>query len=158
MPDLPLAPSVEDRDGLPLSRLTLGQDVLADFGATGFTLRAHPIQLVRPQLSGVFRASDLGNLNSGRRIRVAGLVTYRQRPGTASGVTFVTVGDETGSTNVVVWRDVASRQRRALIASRLLIVYGTLERRGPVTHLIAIGLEDASHLLAGLAVAAHEFH
>jgi len=158
VPDLPLAPSDEDRDSLPLSPLTLGQEVLADFGATGFTLRTHPMQLVRPHLPGVFRASDLGTLNSGRRIRVAGLVTCRQRPGTASGVTFVTLEDETGNTNVVVWRDVAERQRRALIASRLLIVYGTLERQGPVMHLIASELTDASHLVAGLAVAAHEFH
>ena len=161
VPDWPLAPSDEAEErqsAAELQPMTLGQEVLADFGSTGLTLRAHPMRLVRSQLSGVYRACDLGRVPSGRRIRVAGLVTCRQRPGTASGVTFVTLEDETGNTNVVVWRDVAEKQRRALIASRLMIVYGTLEHQGPVTHLIAVELTDASHLVAGLVLVAHEFH
>ena len=85
---------------------------------------------------------------------MAGLVTRRQRPGTARVVTVSVCWRRPANTNVVVWRDVAERQRRALIASRLLIVLRDAERQGPVTHLIASELTDASYLVARLAVAA----
>ena len=101
---------------------------------------------------------DVPSPSMGRTIHVAGLVTCRQRPGTASGVTFVTLEDETGNTNVVVWRDVAERFRVALLSSRLLVVTGRLEHQGPITHLIAARLEDASELLGELVVAGREFH
>ena len=156
--DLPLAPSQKTIGPAPLKPLTLGQEVIADFHTTGFTLRVHPLKLLRGLLKGTFRADDLKQIPSGRNIRVAGLVTCRQRPGTASGVTFVTLEDETGNTNVIVWRDLAKTERRALIASRLMIVYGKLEHQGPVTHLVALHMEDASHLLADLSVSSHDFH
>ncbi len=89
---------------------------------------------------------------------MGGLVTCRRRPGTASGVTFVTPEDETGNTNVVAWRDLAERERRVLMSSRLMIVHGKLEHQGAVTHLIAPHLENASHLIAGLDPASHDFH
>ncbi|HNY46043.1 MAG TPA: error-prone DNA polymerase, partial [Casimicrobium sp.] len=156
--DLPLAPSESGEMHDALTPLNLGQDVIADFRSTGLTLRAHPLRLLRPLLRGTYRAEDLKKVTNGQRIRVAGLVTCRQRPGTASGVTFVTLEDETGNTNVVVWRDLAERERRALIASRLMIVHGTLEHQGPITHLVANHMEDASHLLADLMVVSHDFH
>jgi error-prone DNA polymerase len=156
--DLPLAPSSTDHSLAPLTPLTLGQEVIADFRSTGLTLRAHPLKLLRGLLEGTHRAEDLKKVASGKRIRVAGLVTCRQRPGTASGVTFVTLEDETGNTNVIVWRDLAEKERRALITSRLMIVHGKLEHQGPVTHLVALHMEDASHLLADLMVASHDFH
>lgn len=156
--DLPLAPSESGEMHDALTPLNLGQDVIADFRSTGLTLRAHPLQLLRSLLRGTYRAEDLKKVTNGQRIRVAGLVTCRQRPGTASGVTFVTLEDETGNTNVVVWRDLAERERRALIASRLMIVHGTLEHQGPITHLVANHMEDASHLLADLMVVSHDFH
>jgi len=156
--DLPLAPSESGEMHDALTPLNLGQDVIADFRSTGLTLRTHPLRLLRPLLRGTYRAEDLKKVTSGQRIRVAGLVTCRQRPGTASGVTFVTLEDETGNTNVVVWRDLAERERLALIASRLMIVHGTLEHQGPITHLVANHMEDASHLLADLMVVSHDFH
>ncbi len=156
--DLPLAPTTIDDTPAPLKPLTLGQEVIADFRSTGLTLRVHPLKLLRGLLAGTQQAEKLRSLPSGRNIRVAGLVTCRQRPGTASGVTFVTLEDETGNTNVVVWRDLAEKERRALITSRLMIVHGKLEHQGPITHLVAAHMEDASHLLADLAVASHDFH
>ena len=156
--DLPLAPSADEHSPALLTPLTLGQEVIADFRSTGLTLRAHPLKLLRGLLKGTYRAEDLKTVTSGRHIRVAGLVTCRQRPGTASGVTFVTLEDETGNTNVIVWRDLAEKERRALVASRLMIVHGKLEHQGPITHLVALHMEDASHLLADLMVVSHDFH
>jgi len=156
--DLPLAPTVIDDSPAPLLPLTLGQEVIADYRSTGLSLRVHPLQLLRGLLRGTYQADKLRRVPSGRNIRVAGLVTCRQRPGTASGVTFVTLEDETGNTNVVVWRKLADKERRALIASRLMIVHGKLEHQGPITHLVAAHMEDASHLLADLTVSSHDFH
>ncbi len=156
--DLPLAPTMNDQSPAPLIPLTLGQEVIADFRSTGLTLRVHPLKLLRGLLPGIYRAEDLKKVPSERHIRVAGLVTCRQRPGTASGVTFVTLEDETGNTNVIVWRDLAEKERRPLIASRLMIVHGQLQHQGPITHLVAHHMEDASHLLADLMVVSHDFH
>lgn len=121
-------------------------------------MRAHPLRLLRGLLTGTYRAEELKQITSGRHIRVAGLVACRQRPGTASGVTFDTLEDETGNTNGIVWRDLAEKERRALIASRLMIVHGKLEQQDPIAHLVALHTEDASHLLADLTVASHDFH
>ncbi len=89
---------------------------------------------------------------------VVGLVTGRQRPGTASGVTFVTLEDEFGMVNVVVWRDLAERQRRVLVGSQLMQVKGRLERVGEVSHVIAGHLQDMTPLLHGLDVRSRDFH
>jgi error-prone DNA polymerase len=158
--DLPLAPTQKDSASAALIPLNESQEVIADYRNLGLTLRAHPMQLLRAQLKGIHRASDLSTTKSGRHIRVAGLVTCRQRPGTATGVTFVTLEDETGNTNVVVWKTLADQpaERRALIASRMLIVHGKLEHQGPITHLVALHLEDASTMLGSLAVSSHDFH
>lgn len=161
VPDLPLAPTAERVNALPLLPMTLGQEVIADFASTGLTLRAHPLSLLRDQLTSTYnavRSDRLRRVASGRTIKVAGLVTCRQRPSTASGVTFVTLEDEAGNTNVVVWRDVAEQFRIPLLASRLMVVTGTLEHQGPITHLIAGRLEDATEMLGGLLVAGREFH
>jgi len=158
LPDLPAAPSDISNAAAPLKPLTLGQEVIADYRSTGLTLRVHPLKLLRGLLAGTQQAASLKKIPSGRNIRVAGLVTCRQRPGTASGVTFVTLEDETGNTNVIVWRDLAEKERRVLIASRLMIVHGKLQHQGPISHLVAAHMEDASHLLADLAVASHDFH
>ena len=94
----------------------------------------------------------------GSAARAAGLVTCRQRPDTASGVVFVTLEDETGTVNVIVWRDLLERQRRELLGARLLAVEGTIERDGEVVHLIARRLADHSHLLGDLLVRSRDFH
>jgi error-prone DNA polymerase len=91
-------------------------------------------------------------------VRAAGLVTCRQRPDTASGVVFVTLEDETGCINVVLWRDLVERQRREMLGARLLGVQGMIERDGEVVHLIARRLFDHSELLGPLAAASRDFH
>jgi error-prone DNA polymerase len=137
-----------------------GEDIVADFATLGLTLGRHPLALLRDRLQkqNMRTAAELRNLPHGRITRVTGLVTGRQRPGTASGVTFVTLEDETGMINVIVWRDLAERQRKELLRSNLLTVYGTLERAGEVVHLIAGRLRDQSALLGKLTTRSRDFH
>src|SRR3546814_6900964 len=98
-----------------------GQDVIADYRSLGLTLGAHPVSLLRERLrrERCLGSADLQTRRHGSRLRAAGLVTMRQRPATASGAVFVTLEDEGGIINVVVWRDLAERQRRELVGSRL---------------------------------------
>jgi error-prone DNA polymerase len=126
----------------------------------GLTLGRHPLALLRPRLRdlGLIPAAAVQALAHGSRARAAGLVTCRQRPDTASGVIFVTLEDETGCLNVIVWRDLAERQRRELLGARLLAVDGRIERDGDVVHLMARRLADRSALLGGLLVPSRDFH
>ena len=103
-------------------------------------------------------AEQIHTLPHGRRARTAGIVTGRQRPDTASGVVFVTLEDETGYVNVVVWHNLGERQRRELLGSQLMGVEGVLERDGEVVHLVARRLMDHSALLGRLATASRDFH
>ena len=137
-----------------------GEDIVADYASLGLTLGRHPLALLRERLQRqrMFTAADLKTLPHGRIARVTGLVTGRQRPGTASGVTFVTLEDETGMINVIVWRDLAERQRKELLRSSLLTVYGTLEREGEVVHVIAERLRDQTALLGSLVARSRDFH
>src|SRR5437763_12401765 len=125
-----------------------GEDIVADYASLGLSLGRHPLALLRERLkrARMLTAAELKTLPHGRLARVTGLVTGRQRPGTASGVTFVTLEDETGMVNVIVWRDLADRQRKELLRSSLMSVYGTLEREGEVVHLIAARLRDQTAL------------
>ncbi|HJS39505.1 MAG TPA: OB-fold nucleic acid binding domain-containing protein, partial [Burkholderiales bacterium] len=145
---------------LPLPPPGEGEDIVADYASLGLTLGRHPLALLRPRLGGLglMPATALHGRVHGSRVRTAGLVTCRQRPDTASGVIFVTLEDETGCVNVVVWRDVAERQRRALLGARLLAVEGRIERDGDVVHLIAGRLEDHSALLGRLLALSRDFH
>ncbi|MGH8851034.1 MAG: error-prone DNA polymerase [Casimicrobiaceae bacterium] len=137
-----------------------GESIVADYASLGLTLGRHPLALLRDRLQRqrMLTAAELRTLPHGRVTRVTGLVTGRQRPGTASGVTFVTLEDETGMVNVIVWRDLAERQRRELLRSNLLTVYGTLEREGEVVHLIAARLQDQTALLGRLTARSRDFH
>ncbi|WP_300499990.1 error-prone DNA polymerase [Marinobacter sp.] len=139
---------------------TEGQNVLADYASQGLTLQRHPLALLREQghLKFCLRAEQLRNIQPGRPVQVAGLVTGRQRPGSASGVTFVTLEDETGNVNVVVWLETARRQRKPLITARLLHVKGVLEREGDIVHVMAGRLSDLSHLIQTLPVNSRDFH
>jgi error-prone DNA polymerase len=141
---------------------TEGQDILADYASVGLTLRRHPLALLRPRLNRYdFRtAEQLKSLPHDTPVRVAGLVTGRQHPGTAKGVIFVTLEDETGQVNVVVWKSLSRKQRRPLLLSRLMRVDGRLERDldSGVTHLIAENLEDYSALVGQLAARSRDFH
>ncbi|AIR91176.1 error-prone DNA polymerase [Pseudomonas cremoricolorata] len=139
---------------------SVGQDVAADYQSLGTTLGPHPLALLRPRLRalGCRSAAELDELVHGDQLAMAGLVVGRQRPQTASGVTFVTLEDEFGLVNVVVWRELAERQRKALVGSHLLKVSGRLEQQGEVRHLIARRLDDISPLLGGLSVQSRDFH
>lgn len=150
--------SIEEAQvALPLP--TVAQDLMADYATTGTTLGPHPLAMLRRQLAAKrFRSSqELLELEHGRTLSVAGLVVGRQRPGTASGVTFVTLEDEFGMINVVVWRDLAERQRKVLVGSQLLQVFGRLESQSGVRHLIAQRLYDLTPLLTGLDVRSRDF-
>jgi error-prone DNA polymerase len=157
-PVLAHAAIVESAADLPAP--TEGQDILADYASLGLTLRRHPLALLRPKLARLrmITARELLHTPTGKPVRVAGLVTCRQHPDTAKGVIFITLEDETGQINVVVWKRLSRKQRRPLLAARLLRVDGTLEREGEVTHLIAEHLTDYSTLIGNLDVHSRDFH
>ena len=136
------------------------QNLTEDYQSTGLTLGRHPMALLRnhPALRGYKRHADLAHLSHKRFVRIAGIVTGRQRPGTATGVIFITLEDETGNSNIVVWRDLVERYRAAVLHSRLLCVKGVLEREGSVIHVIAGHLEDQTHLLGELETRSRDFH
>ncbi|WP_305970509.1 MULTISPECIES: error-prone DNA polymerase [unclassified Mameliella] len=131
-----------------LPAMTLGQEVIEDYLALRLSLRAHPMELLRPRLPESLPHERLDRATG--RITVTGLVITRQRPGTASGVIFLTLEDETGVSNVVVWSRVYEAFRKAVIAGRLLRVTGRIEREGQVVHVIAERIEDISPMLSSL--------
>jgi error-prone DNA polymerase len=137
-----------------------GEDIAADYASLGLTLGRHPLALLRKRLARLqlIQAQKLHRLPHGSAARVAGLVTCRQRPDTASGVIFVTLEDETGNVNVVVWNNLVERQRTELLGARLLGVQGTIERDGEVVHLVARRLYDYTSMLGPLTVTARDFH
>ncbi len=135
-------------------------NMLADYRATGLTLGRHPMALLRGHAAFKHckRQEDLIHLNNHRFVRVAGLVTGRQRPGSASGVVFLTLEDETGNINVIVWKDLQQRYRQALLASKLLLVKGIMECKNEVIHVIAGELVDHSEALETLCIKSRDFH
>ncbi len=138
---------------------TEADNIIQDYRTTGLTLRRHPLALLRPQLDKMRMSSAAGvrGARSGQLIRAAGIVTGRQHPQTAKGTTFVTLEDETGFVNVIVWARLAARQRRELLLSRLLAVAGRVERQGEVVHLVAGRLIDHSALLGELSFHSRNF-
>lgn len=148
------APVHEPSLELPAARE--GEDILFDYDATGLTLRRHPLALLRERLarSRILNAAQLRDLPHGRTVRACGLVTVRQQPGTAKGTIFVTLEDETGPVNVIVWKHVREQQREALLKARLLAVEGVWQRDvdsgGQVQHLVAQRLKDLTPLLGRL--------
>ncbi|MEZ6243378.1 MAG: error-prone DNA polymerase [Phycisphaerales bacterium] len=137
--------------------------VFHDYGSTGLSLKAHPVSFIRDELDriGVTPAQGLrGDLlcPQGRRVLVAGVVLVRQRPGTASGVVFVTLEDETGIANLVIWPKVYEQFRRVVRMSRALLVGGRVEREGEVVHVHAERIEAIDAILAGLAATSRDFH
>lgn len=129
-----------------LPNMQLGEEVVEDYVSTRLTLRAHPMELLRPTLQGLVTNASLPTITLGRH-SVCGLVITRQRPGTASGVIFLTLEDETGVCNIVVWPKVYEQFRRSIMGARLLRVTGYLQREGIVVHLIAQAVEDHSQKL-----------
>jgi len=141
-----------------------GEEIVADYASLGFTLGRHPVALLRHVLSSknILDAKTLNQRPHGSRVRTAGLVTCRQHPDTKTGVVFVTLEDESGNVNVVVWQDLFRRYRRELLGANLLGVEGVVESESGVVHLIARRFVDHTPLLAGLpgplAVHSHDFH
>ncbi|RYY87998.1 MAG: DNA polymerase III subunit alpha [Chitinophagaceae bacterium] len=135
---------------LPL--LLESEQVVQDYGALGLSLKAHPLQFLRPHLhkGGCVRAADLVTLPHGAPVRIAGLVLVRQRPGTAKGVWFMTIEDETGTANLVLFPQVVEAYRRKIVGARLFLADGTVQREGIVVHVIVKRGWDASSLLRKL--------
>lgn len=156
------APVQEDFLAFPAA--SEGEEVVFDYAALGLTLRSHPLLLLRARLAkeNLLTAAQLRDLPSGRLVRACGIVVMRQQPQTAKGVVFVTLEDETGSVNVIVWKSLRERQRQALMHARLLAVYGVWQRDeesgGEVRHLIARHLRDLTPLLGQLATQSRDFH
>jgi error-prone DNA polymerase len=144
-----------------LGRPGVMEDVIADYASTGLSLKNHPLALLRARLDGmgIRRAEELpgDGLESGEQVQVAGLVICRQRPDTASGVLFLTLEDETGVANLIVWPKVAESQREALLNAGFILVTGVLQRQDGVTHVIAKHAEDCSAWLDGLEVRSRDF-
>ena len=154
--DLPLfaavarGPAQEPDAKLP--PMPLGEHVVEDYRHLSLSLKAHPVAFVRGKLAarGVLRAQDLDTRKSGRRIRIAGLVLVRQRPGTAKGVVFMTLEDETGTANVIVWPKMFEAFRPVVIGARFVAVTGTLQSTDGVIHLVASKLQDLTPMLSVL--------
>lgn len=159
---LPLLGAVTSRReaqvALPMP--TAAEDMRADYALTGTTLGRHPLSFLRKTLTArrCLRSSELDRVSAGRFVRAAGLVRVRQQPQTASGVIFLTLEDEEGTINVVVWQHVAQRQRRVLLESQLLAVEGRIQREDGVQHLVAERLENYGELLGSLETRSRDFH
>ncbi len=162
---LPLAAAdptaMQVSEGRPLLGMpTEAQGIVADIAAVGLTLGRHPVALLRARLQadGLQCMADVAQLPHGQWVRTAGLVLVRQRPGSASGVTFITLEDETGQLNLIVWKNIGERFRRPLVEAGLLEVQGTLQREGQVLHLVARRLIDRTTLTGRLNVPSRDFH
>ncbi|RZI59606.1 MAG: error-prone DNA polymerase [Rubrivivax sp.] len=148
-----------DEPVLDLAPAAEGEEVIWDYRALGLTLRSHPLKLLRPLLAKrrLVTASDLAAMPNGRVVHYCGIVTLRQQPGTAKGVIFLSLEDETGNVQVIVWPSIQEKQRRALLRSRLMAVHGTWQRQGDACSLIAGRLEDLTDLLGELETTSRDF-
>jgi error-prone DNA polymerase len=145
----PIDGEVINEPTVTLPVMNLGEAVVEDYVAMRLSLRAHPVELIRPTLDNITPHAELTHVPLGR-ITVCGLVITRQRPGTASGVVFLTLEDETGVSNIVVWAKVYKQFRAVVMGGRLLQVSGYLQREGIVVHLIAQDIQDISYKLSEL--------
>jgi len=155
-----LASAPIDEPAVALAAPTEAQEIVDDYASIGLTLRRHPLALLRARLQkhAFSTAEQLKEMPTKTPVRVVGLVTCRQHPDTAKGVIFVTLEDETGQINVVVWKKLSQEQRRPLLGARLLHVEGILEREGEVVHVIAEDLHDRSVLIGDLNASSRDFH
>lgn len=161
VPDKDLLRPTEVEEEIPqLAAPTEGEEILSDYRAQGLTLGRHPLALLRPALLAkrFFPAEVLNTFSNNQLARGAGIVAGRQRPGTAKGVLFVTLEDETGNVNVIVWPDLVDKYRREVLGARLLGVYGVWQVEGIVRHLVARRLVDLSHMLGRLPAPSRDFH
>ena len=158
-PDLPLFRAMgvreegSERREIALPAMPLSEEVVADYQTTRLSLKAHPMAFLRPALAarGFVRAADLRARKFRSMVQVAGVVLIRQRPGSAKGVTFITLEDETGVVNLVVWPDLKEKQRKVVMGARLMEVRGRVEYDDEVIHVIAAHLTDATPALHALS-------
>ncbi|HAQ36345.1 MAG: error-prone DNA polymerase [Maricaulis sp.] len=157
-PDLPLFTHGETADEgadipVPLPAMPLSEHVIADYQTLALSLKGHPMRFLRADYAGrgFTPAADLKRLRTGRRVSVSGLVLIRQRPGSASGVVFITLEDETGVVNLVVWPDMMKRFRSTVMGARLMAVEGSVQSEDNVIHVVARSLSDETSLLAHLS-------
>lgn len=157
-PDLPLFRAGQDEGHEPpvlLPAMPICEHVVADYQTLRLSLKAHPMAFLRSSMArqGFIRAADLSSLRNGRRLRLAGLVLVRQRPGSAKGVCFITLEDESGVANLVVWPKVMAAFRKVIMTARLMQVTGRLQRdpESDVTHIVAEALQDRSDVLLHLS-------
>lgn len=149
-----------EEDILELPEAHEGEEIVFDYAALGLSLRRHPMSLLRDRLAAQrFKSSqELRDLPNGRLVRACGIVTLRQQPETAKGVIFVTLEDEYGAVQVIVWKGVREQQRKELMNARLLGVAGIWQREGEVRNLVAKHFVDLTHLLGRLAAPSRDFH
>ena len=151
---------VDDTEARPaLPELSVHEEVLADYRTVSLSLKGHPVSMIRDELDRrrVCRTADLKTINHGRYLRVAGVVLVRQRPGTAKGITFITLEDETGIANLIVRPEIMDRYRKAARTASVLIAHGSLEKHGEVIHVMVNRLESASDLLRPLPSQSRDF-
>jgi error-prone DNA polymerase len=135
-----------------LRPMTAGSEVVEDYGHVGLTLRNHPVSFLRGDLHSqrIVTCADAMQARDGRWLQTAGLVLVRQMPGSAKGVVFITIEDETGIANLVIWPKLYERQRRVILSARMLAVHGRIQREGEVVHLVAHRVSDLSEALASV--------
>jgi error-prone DNA polymerase len=160
-PDLPLFAAAEARDEgseaepAKLPAMPLAEHVVTDYQTVRLSLKAHPMRFLREHYAGrgFVTADRLKDVRDGRRLSIAGLVLIRQRPGSANGVVFITIEDETGVANLVIWPDLFERQRKIVMGARLMAVHGIVQRDedSNVIHVVARRLEDDSRMLRHLS-------
>jgi len=154
-----LRPTTPDEEVPTLKPPTEGEEILGDYRSHGLTLGRHPLALLRAKLleHRFMPAATLNTYTNGMLARACGMVTVRQRPGTAKGVLFITLEDETGNVNVIIWPSLVEQQRREVLSAPLLGVYGVWQQEGVVRHLVAKRLVDMSHLLGRLPTISRDF-
>jgi error-prone DNA polymerase len=149
LPLFDFADSETNEPEVALPAMSEGRKVVEDYRSVGLSLRDHPVSFLRATLEHrrIVRCADLARMRDGSRLMVAGIVLVRQRPGSAQGVLFVTIEDETGHANLIVWSSVFDRQRRELLSATMLSCRGKLQKEGEVIHVVAEQITDLSELL-----------
>ena len=159
-PPTPILNRTYFNEGTPMiPKATPVDDVHADYASIGLTLGPHPLALIRPILYGLGLSTreELYRQSHGQTAKVAGLVIARQRPASANNVTFVTLEDETGSINLVVWKKIAEQYASILLGSYLISASGKIQREGDILHLVTDQLIDLSYLLDNLTTQSRDF-
>ncbi len=160
-PELPLFEQTASNEATPpLPSPTEGEDLVADYASLGLTLGRHPLALLRERFQRMrcVPAGQLRKLDDGSAVRFTGLVIARQHPASAKGVIFLTLEDETGTANIIVWQRLTEKFRKEVLHARLLLISGQLQREGDVIHIVAGQLQDHSRLLGELTTYSRDFH